>query len=151
MHYVTAGQGEPLLLLHGTPKNHFYWYKLIPLLTEHFTVIAPDLRGFGHSDKPPAEAYYDSLTSTTDLAELMGQLGHASFHVHGEDRGAEYGYVSQPCVFSESRDRQGRDGRRRRPGCRSTPRSGRRSPCPRRCRARRARRRLRRRPGRERS
>ncbi|MER5650558.1 alpha/beta hydrolase [Streptosporangium sp. NPDC002524] len=93
MHYVTAGQGEPLLLLHGTPKNHFYWYKLIPLLTEHFTVVAPDLRGFGHSDKPPAEAGYDSLTSTTDLAELMDRLGHANFHIHGEDRGAEYGYV----------------------------------------------------------
>ena len=41
MHYVTAGQGEPLLLLHGTPKTHYYWYKLIPLLTEHFTVVAP--------------------------------------------------------------------------------------------------------------
>ncbi|GIH29422.1 hydrolase [Acrocarpospora phusangensis] len=93
MHYVTAGQGEPLLLLHGTPKNHFYWYKLIPLLTEQFTIVAPDLRGFGYSDKPPAEEGYDSLTSTTDLAELMHQLGHASYHVHGEDRGAEYGYV----------------------------------------------------------
>src|SRR6476660_2747374 len=46
MHYVTAGQGEPLLLLHGTPKNHFYWYKLIPLLTDHFTVVAPDLLRF---------------------------------------------------------------------------------------------------------
>lgn len=93
MHYVTAGKGEPLLLLHGTPKNHYYWYKLIPLLTEHFTVVAPDLRGFGYSDKPPAEEGYDSLTSAQDLIELMDQLGHSSFHVHGEDRGAEYGYV----------------------------------------------------------
>ncbi|GAB7539835.1 alpha/beta fold hydrolase [Burkholderia sp. 3C] len=93
MHYVTAGQGEPLLLLHGTPKNHYYWYKLIPLLTEHFTVVAPDLRGFGHTDKPPAEEGYDSLTSARDLSELMAQLGHDSYHVHGEDRGAEYGYV----------------------------------------------------------
>jgi len=55
MRYVTAGKGEPLLLLHGTRKNHYYWYKLVPLLTEHFTVIAPDLRGFGYCDKPPAE------------------------------------------------------------------------------------------------
>ena len=45
MHYVTAGEGESLLLLHGTPKTHYYWYKLIPLLTESFTVVAPDLRG----------------------------------------------------------------------------------------------------------
>ena len=47
MHYVTAGQGEPLLLLHGTPKTNYYWAKLLPLLTPHFTVVAPDLRGFG--------------------------------------------------------------------------------------------------------
>jgi hypothetical protein len=40
MHYVTAGQGAPLLLLHGTPKTHFYWYKLIPLLTPYFRVVA---------------------------------------------------------------------------------------------------------------
>jgi pimeloyl-ACP methyl ester carboxylesterase len=93
MHYVTAGRGAPLLLLHGTPKNHFYWYKLIPLLTEHFTVVAPDLRGFGHTDKPPAAEGYDSLTNATDLTELMLKLGHSQFHIHGEDRGAEYGYV----------------------------------------------------------
>ena len=47
MHYVTAGQGEPLLLVHGTPKTSFYWHKLMPLLTPYFTVVAPDLRGFG--------------------------------------------------------------------------------------------------------
>jgi pimeloyl-ACP methyl ester carboxylesterase len=93
MHYVTAGKSEPLLLLHGTPKNHYYWYKLIPLLTEHFTVVAPDLRGFGYSDKPPAEEGYDSLTAATDLTQLMAHLGHTSYHIHGEDRGAEYGYV----------------------------------------------------------
>ncbi|UPG94554.1 alpha/beta fold hydrolase [Luteibacter aegosomatissinici] len=93
MHYVTAGHGPALLLLHGTPKNHYYWYKLIPLLTRHFTVVAPDIRGFGHSDKPPAEEGYDSLTVMADLTELMDLLGHATFHIHGEDRGAEYGYV----------------------------------------------------------
>ncbi|GAB1813111.1 alpha/beta fold hydrolase [Mycobacterium sp. MUNTM1] len=93
VHYVTAGQGEPLLLLHGTPKNHYYWHKLFPLITEHFTVVAPDLRGFGYTDKPPASEGYDSLTNATDLAELMRHLGHNQFHVHGEDRGAEYGYV----------------------------------------------------------
>ncbi|MCP8970660.1 alpha/beta hydrolase [Ectobacillus ponti] len=93
MHYVMAGQGEPLLLLHGTPKTHFYWHKLIPLLTEHFTVVAPDLRGFGDTDRPPVEEGYDSLTNATDMAELMTFLGHDQFHVHGEDRGAEFAYV----------------------------------------------------------
>ena len=89
MHYVTAGQGEPLLLLHGTPKTHFYWYKLIPLLTPHFQVVAPDLRGFGDTDKPPAEEGYQLLTNARDMAELMTALGHQTFHLHGEDRGAE--------------------------------------------------------------
>ncbi|WP_252312474.1 alpha/beta fold hydrolase [Sinobaca sp. H24] len=93
MHYVTAGKGEPLLLLHGTPKTHYYWYKLLPLLTEHFTVVAPDLRGFGDTDKPPAEEGYDSLTNANDMAELMTVLGHELFYLHGEDRGAEFAYA----------------------------------------------------------
>lgn len=93
MHYVTAGEGEPLLLLHGTPKTHFYWYRLIPLLTPRFRIVAPDLRGFGDTDKPPAEEGYDSLTNAKDVAELMSQLGHERFHVHGEDRGAEFAYA----------------------------------------------------------
>jgi pimeloyl-ACP methyl ester carboxylesterase len=93
MHYVTAGQGEPLLLMHGTPKTNFYWHKLIPLLTPHFTVVAPDLRGFGYTDKPPVEEGYDSLTNAQDMAELMTQLGHDTFHLHGEDRGAEFAYA----------------------------------------------------------
>ncbi|MEZ2129644.1 MULTISPECIES: alpha/beta hydrolase [unclassified Sinorhizobium] len=93
MHYVTCGQGEPLLLLHGTPKTSYYWAKLMPLLTEHFTVVAPDLRGFGYTDKPPAEEGYDSLANASDMAELMTQLGFDKFHVHGEDRGAEFAYA----------------------------------------------------------
>jgi pimeloyl-ACP methyl ester carboxylesterase len=101
MHYVTAGEGEPLLLIHGTPKTHYYWYKLIPLLTKHFTVVAPDLRGFGYTDKPPVEEGYDSLTNAQDLIELMTQLGHEKFHVHGEDRGAEFAYV----IAAKYRDR----------------------------------------------
>jgi pimeloyl-ACP methyl ester carboxylesterase len=93
MHYVTAGQGEPLLLLHGTPKTHYYWYKLIPLLSEHFRVVAPDLRGFGDTDRPTPEEGYDSRTNADDMAELMTSLGHEQFHLHGEDRGAEFAYV----------------------------------------------------------
>ena len=47
LYYIMAGKGPALVLVHGTPKNSFYWYKLFPLLTEHFTLVAPDLRGFG--------------------------------------------------------------------------------------------------------
>lgn len=93
MHYITAGQGEPLLMLHGTPKTNAYWCKVIPLLTQDFTVIAPDLRGFGYTDKPGATEGYDNITMDTDLDELMTSLGYDSFYIHGEDRGAEYAFV----------------------------------------------------------
>jgi len=93
LHYITAGSGPPLLLLHGTPKNSFYWYKLFPFLTEHFTLVAPDLRGFGYTDKPPATEGYDSKTNAKDMADLMTQLGHEKFYLHGEDRGADYAYA----------------------------------------------------------
>lgn len=92
LHFITAGTGPPLLLLHGTPKNSFYWYRLFPLLTPYFTLVAPDLRGFGYSQKPPATDGYDSETNADDVAELMTQLGHKTFFVHGEDRGADYAY-----------------------------------------------------------
>ncbi|KAI7287057.1 soluble epoxide hydrolase [Hortaea werneckii] len=94
MHYITAGSAkDALLLVHGTPKDSYYWYRVFPLLTEHFTVVAPDVRGFGHSDKPPTTDGYDCKTCAQDLAELMEQLGHSKYHVHGEDRGAEYAYA----------------------------------------------------------
>lgn len=93
MHYVTAGNGPPLLLVHGTPKTHFYWNRLIPLLTAHHTVVAPDLRGFGDTARPAATEGYDSATNAADLVDLMTALGHDRFHVHGEDRGAEFAYV----------------------------------------------------------
>jgi pimeloyl-ACP methyl ester carboxylesterase len=59
LHYITAGSGLPLLLLHGTLKNYYYWYRIVPYLTPNFTVIALDLRGFGAIDKPPVSKGYD--------------------------------------------------------------------------------------------
>jgi pimeloyl-ACP methyl ester carboxylesterase len=93
VHYVTAGAGPALLLVHGTPKTHSYWTRLIPLLSSRFTIVAPDLRGFGDSDRPTTSDGYSSVTMTDDLAGLMEQLGFAEYSVHGEDRGAEYAYV----------------------------------------------------------
>lgn len=93
LHYVEAGAGPTLLLLHGTPKTSFYWYRLIPLLSEHFHVVAPDLRGFGDTDRPLASSGYDSETNADDMIALLDQLGIERFHVHGEDRGAEFAYV----------------------------------------------------------
>ena len=93
MHYVTAGEGPVLLLLHGTPKTNAYWYQILPIITKNFTVVAPDLRGFGYTDKPGASAGYDNETMVKDLDELMDSLGYDRFYIHGEDRGAEYGWA----------------------------------------------------------
>ena len=93
MHVCIAGEGELLLLLHGTPKTNACWCKLFPLLTEHFTVIAPDLRGFGYTTKPGATEGYDNLTMDDDLVGMLDALGYDRIHIHGEDRGAEYGWV----------------------------------------------------------
>ena len=51
---VHGGVGPPLLLLHGYPQTHVEWHKMAPKLAEHYTVVAPDLRGYGDSEKPPA-------------------------------------------------------------------------------------------------
>jgi haloacetate dehalogenase len=51
---VTGGSGPPLLLLHGYPQTHLMWRKLAPRLAADFTVVVPDLRGYGDSSKPPA-------------------------------------------------------------------------------------------------
>jgi pimeloyl-ACP methyl ester carboxylesterase len=91
LHYVTAGSGPAILLLHGVPKTSFYWYKIFPLLTQHFTLVAPDIRGFGDSAKP--KDGYDMETIAVDMAELMQQLGHSTYCVHGEDWGAAFGYA----------------------------------------------------------
>jgi pimeloyl-ACP methyl ester carboxylesterase len=52
MHYVTAGEGEPLVLLHGYPQTWLCWEKVIGLLSDHYLVVAPDLRGLGDTSRP---------------------------------------------------------------------------------------------------
>lgn len=91
LHYVTAGQGEPLLLIHGVPKSSYYWHRIIPLLSKKYTVIAPDVRGFGDSFRPAGG--YDMATIGKDLAELMAFLGHDNYLIHGEDWGAAFAYA----------------------------------------------------------
>jgi pimeloyl-ACP methyl ester carboxylesterase len=68
MHDVTHGQGAPVILLHGWPEFWYSWRHQIPVLAERFEVIAPDLRGFGYSDKPLAG--YDSRSAAADIYEL---------------------------------------------------------------------------------
>ena len=87
----TAGSGPPLLLLHGNPQTHAMWHAVAPALAERFTVVAPDLRGYGESFKPPPSADhapYAKSSMARDMAELMTALGHDRFQVVAHDRGA---------------------------------------------------------------
>jgi haloacetate dehalogenase len=91
IHLVTGGSGPPLLLLHGYPQTHLMWRKLAPRLAAEFTVVAPDLRGYGDSSKPPAgpdNANYAKRALALDQVETMAALGFERFCVAGHDRGA---------------------------------------------------------------
>lgn len=95
IHGVVGGEGPPLLLVHGYPQTHVMWHKVAPRLAERFTVVAPDLRGYGASGKPEAgDGYlgYSKRVMAQDLVEVMGSLGHEQFAVVGHDRGARVSY-----------------------------------------------------------
>ncbi len=88
---VTGGSGPPLLLLHGYPQTYLLWRKIAPRLAEEFTLVIPDLRGYGDSSKPPAgpdHAAYAKRALAQDQAETMTALGFERFRVAGHDRGA---------------------------------------------------------------
>ena len=90
-----AGHGPPLLLLHGYPQTHVMWHKVAPQLAEHFTVVVPDLRGYGDSSKPPAgENYvgYSKRQMALDMVLVMQKLGFERWRVAGHDRGARVSY-----------------------------------------------------------
>lgn len=88
---VTGGEGPPLLLLHGYPETHAMWHKMAPDLARDYTVVCPDLRGYGDSSKPkglPDHSNYSKRAMALDMTEVMTRLGHRSFHLVGHDRGA---------------------------------------------------------------
>jgi pimeloyl-ACP methyl ester carboxylesterase len=92
MHYVTAGHGHPLVLLHGWPQTWYEWHKVIPFIDKTFRVIAPDLRGLGDTSRP--EDGYDKKTIAADLWELLnGKLGIEAFHLAGHDWGGPVAYA----------------------------------------------------------
>ena len=90
-----AGQGPPVLLLHGHPQTHFMWHLVAPRLAENFTVVAADLRGYGESSKPPTtpdHEPYSKRAMARDQVAVMRQLGFERFSVVGHDRGARVAY-----------------------------------------------------------
>jgi len=89
--YRIAGQGEPLLLLHGHPQTQAIWHKVAPYLTSQYTVVLADLRGYGDSGKPEPDAdhyLYSKREMAQDQYELMLALGFKQFSVIAHDRGA---------------------------------------------------------------
>ena len=88
--YQKAGNGPPLLLLHGFPQSKIIWHLVAPKLSKYFTVIASDLRGYGQSSKPVGSANhanYSKRSMACDQLKLMQHLGFDRFHVLGHDRG----------------------------------------------------------------
>lgn len=86
-----GGAGPPLLLLHGNPQTHLMWHRVAPALAARFTVVAPDLRGYGFSSKPPPSvdhAPYAKRAMAQDMVALMADLGFPRFDVVAHDRGA---------------------------------------------------------------
>jgi haloacetate dehalogenase len=85
-----GGQGAPMLLLHGFPQTHAIWHRVAPRLAARYSLVMPDLRGYGDSAKPPTtadHAPYSKRAMARDMVELMRSLGHDHFHLCGHDRG----------------------------------------------------------------
>ncbi|CAK9782630.1 haloacetate dehalogenase H-1 [Cutaneotrichosporon oleaginosum] len=95
----------PLLLLHGHPQTHVIWHKVVPALREHFSLVLPDLRGYGDSTKPPASpdhANHSKRAMAADNVALMSHLGFERFSVLAHDRGARVAHrlaVDHPDVL----------------------------------------------------
>ncbi|MEC3975407.1 alpha/beta fold hydrolase [Amycolatopsis sp. H20-H5] len=90
MHYRRAGEGPPVVLLHGWPQTSHCWHRVLGGLAATHTVLAPDLRGYGLTDKP--RGGYAKRTMAADVAALADQLGFDRVSVIGHDRGGRVGH-----------------------------------------------------------
>jgi epoxide hydrolase 4 len=86
-HCVVQGDGPLVLLLHGFPEYWYSWRHQIPRLAERFKVVAPDMRGFGRSDKPEGVREYGLAHLTADVLGLIAAFGEERAHVVGHDWG----------------------------------------------------------------
>lgn len=90
-----GGSGPPLLLLHGYPQTHAAWHRVAPVLAAQFTVVVPDLRGYGRSSYVPADSEhrtYSKRTMAQDAVDVMAALGFERFAVIGHGRGGRVAY-----------------------------------------------------------
>jgi len=86
LNVAVAGSGTPIVLLHGFPRTHLMWRHVATDLAADHTVICPDLRGYGDSDKPDAD--YSKRVMAADIVAVTRELGHSTFALAGHDRGA---------------------------------------------------------------
>jgi pimeloyl-ACP methyl ester carboxylesterase len=86
LNVALGGSGDPIVLLHGFPQTHLMWRHVAAALAADHTVICPDLRGYGASDKPAVG--YAKRTMAADIIALARALGHERFALAGHDRGA---------------------------------------------------------------
>jgi haloacetate dehalogenase len=90
-----GGEGPPVLLLHGYPQTHALWHKVARKLARDYTLVCPDLRGYGDSAKPkglPDHSNYSKRAMALDMVEVMESLGYIKFHIVGHDRGGRVGH-----------------------------------------------------------
>lgn len=95
MRFAIGGNGPALMLVHGHPHTHIIWRKVAPLLAQKYTVVLPDLRGYGNTDKPestPDHRPYSKKEMAKDLISLMKLLNRPTFAFVGHDRGARVGH-----------------------------------------------------------
>ncbi|MBG0812050.1 alpha/beta hydrolase [Methylosinus sp. H3A] len=91
LHHVALGAGPPVVLLHGWPQTWFAWRATMERLSRRFTVIAPDLRGLGSSERSPSG--YDKRSIAEDIAALIDRVAGGRAHVIGHDMGGKAAYV----------------------------------------------------------
>jgi len=92
IHYVTAGTGEPVVLLHGWPQTWFEWRDIIELLGDRYFLVAPDLRGLGDSSRPVSG--YDTATVSGDIRELIALMPDIErVHLVGHDWGGPVAFA----------------------------------------------------------
>jgi pimeloyl-ACP methyl ester carboxylesterase len=89
--YRQGGAGRPLVLLHGFPQTALAWRKLIPLLPEDRMIVAPDLRGYGDSERPGTG--YDIQTMVNDVRKLLEHLELGTVDIVGHDLGGIVAYA----------------------------------------------------------
>ena len=103
MHYVEAGQGPLVLLCHGFPESWYSWrHQIIALADAGFHVVAPDMRGYGQTDRPQEVEAYDIFQLTGDLVGLVNALGGHPAVIAGHDWGAwvtQYAALFRPDLF----------------------------------------------------